>query len=418
MNRRVAAHMTHKTHAASESATPAESRAAADSRAAQAAARVAARYASAPSYSEMLADEARAALRAAEAATRAAQKAHAAAQFVLAGLEAASSAEAEWDQQFAGERPADNAIDASGNSAGPMLVEEESQGMDRQEAERTAPVSNPARGRGKSRKQRSAAAEMRTDDPPEPALPMPAILSADEAPDGGVVEPIYANLIQFPREVVATRKVRPRRAEGPLATTAAEAQLSIFEVDPGAISTQPASAAVDEPAAPAWMRPEWTSIRLEEQPQAELPEEPAPQVRTRAAAEMAPLSLRLLAFVVDGSLIVAAFLAAARLALGHANALPGPRAVELGTAFALLLIAAAYQTLFFTLASATPGMKYAGIGLVSFDGASPSREQRIRRLKAMLLSILPLCLGLVWSVFDDGHFTWHDRLSRTYLRKY
>src|ERR1700744_2963805 len=65
------------------------------SRAAQAAARVAARYANAPSYNEMLAGEARAAMAAAEAASRAARAAQAAAQSVLDSLEAASQAESQ-----------------------------------------------------------------------------------------------------------------------------------------------------------------------------------------------------------------------------------------------------------------------------------------------------------------------------------
>ena len=41
---------------------------------------------------------------------------------------------------------------------------------------------------------------------------MPTMIFAVEP-----AQPIYANLIQFPREMVATRKVRPRLAEGPLA---------------------------------------------------------------------------------------------------------------------------------------------------------------------------------------------------------
>jgi hypothetical protein len=36
---------------------------------------------------------------------------------------------------------------------------------------------------------------------------------------------------------------------------------------------------------------------------------------------------------------------------------------------------------------------------------------------ALLLSVLPVGLGAAWLLFDDDHLCWHDRLSKTYLRK-
>ena len=32
-------------------------------------------------------------------------------------------------------------------------------------------------------------------------------------------------------------------------------------------------------------------------------------------------------------------------------------------------------------------------------------------LTALLLSVLPLGLGLAWALFDVAHLSWHDRLS-------
>ena len=72
--------------------------------------------------------------------------------------------------------------------------------------------------------------------PVQPELSESAIETVEPA------QPIHANLIEFPREIVATRKVRPRLAEG--AYAAPGGQLSIFEVDPGSISVEPAAAAV------------------------------------------------------------------------------------------------------------------------------------------------------------------------------
>ena len=129
------------------------------------------------------------------------------------------------------------------------------------------------------------------------------------------------------------------------------------------------------------------------------------------------MSRRLLAIVVDCTLIAAALVGAATLAAPNLNELPGVRALEYGAAVALLAIGVAYHVCFMTLARATPGMRYAGIELSTFAGYTTSRGQRCGRLLALLLSVLPLGLGLVWALFDDGRLTWHDRLSKTYLRK-
>lgn len=236
----------------------------------------------------------------------------------------------------------------------------------------------------------------------------------------GVVEPaqpIYANLIEFPRELVAARKVRPRLAEGPLAAEPG-AQLSIFEVDPGDVCTEPEiSGAAVESAQPAWSQPEWSGIKLGAEPEEELYREPELQVLQAVALELAPFSRRLLSVVFDVALIGTAFVTAAMVAATRTAQLPGLRAIEMGSAVALLLVGGFYHVLFFTLAKATPGMRYARIRLCTFDGQLPTRAQRTTRLIALLLSVLPVGLGLMWAVFDDDRLTWHDRLSRTYLCK-
>jgi uncharacterized RDD family membrane protein YckC len=138
-----------------------------------------------------------------------------------------------------------------------------------------------------------------------------------------------------------------------------------------------------------------------------------------AAPEIEPASMsrRLLAVFVDCTLIAGVLVAAATLAATYVSELPGLRAVEFSAALALLAIGVAYHVCFMTLTRATPGMKYAGIELNTFSGYTTSRGQRCGRLLAMLLSVLPMGLGVVWALFDDGHLTWHDRLSKTYLRK-
>jgi uncharacterized RDD family membrane protein YckC len=135
------------------------------------------------------------------------------------------------------------------------------------------------------------------------------------------------------------------------------------------------------------------------------------------ALDLASTSRRLLAVVVDASLVSGMFLSLAILVASRMTEVPGLRAAEIGSGFALLLGGALYLVLFFAFARATPGMLYARLRLCTFEGDDPTRAQRNARLVALLLSALPLGLGLAWAIFDEDHLAWHDRLSQTYLRR-
>lgn len=394
VNRRIAAHRNNRAPLMVNSKGIEGNRSALGSRAAQAAARVAKRYAQAPSYSAMLAEEALAAVRAAEAATEAAQEAQAAVQSMLEGLEAAAAAPESATTLAHAPLETLEPVLAVHLVPDPLL----SQPHDFDER----PLVSP-RIQSSPRIQLSAAIEREE-----------SFQTSDEL--RGADQPIYANLIQFPREMVATRRMRPRLAEGPLAAAPGLAQLSIFEVDPGTISTG-AAPAINEPAAPLWMRAEFATIAVEPQSEEDFLEQQALQPQPSNPIRLAPLGRRLMALVVDASLVLAVFVFVAMQFVSHAKQMPSPRLVEFGAVLAVLAISAAYQALFLTLTKATPGMLYAGIALCTFNGHSPSREQRSRRLTGLLLSVLPLGLGLVWALFDDDHLTWHDRRSKTYLRR-
>jgi uncharacterized RDD family membrane protein YckC len=219
-------------------------------------------------------------------------------------------------------------------------------------------------------------------------------------------EPIAANLIQFPREMVATRRLRPRRIEGPLAALETAPQLSIFEVDAANVSTQPAAPAADEQAAPEWMRPGWAAAEPEPRAQEDL----------HQVVNLAAVDRRAMAIVIDGALTLAGFAGVVWLAAASGMLLHSTRAFGFVAVVLLLLVCAGYQALFSAYAKSTPGMWYAGIGLCTIDGYVPNRAQRWRRLAALPLSVMPLGLGLAWSLFDEDRLTWHDRLSGTYLR--
>jgi uncharacterized RDD family membrane protein YckC len=407
-------------------ATPEQGWTATNSRAAQAAARVAARYAQAPSYSQMQAAEAHAALRAAGAATQAALEANAAAQAALAGLQAAPAAPHQWEPEapraMASAPPSAREWEPSAapvQLAVPASLEAwESQfSHTRWEPDlRLLPLEPVSAAAAAPRLAEGFASS--AEDGWEKSALSPAL--AEEPWDVHDLEPvepdlpIHANLIEFPRELVATRKMRPRRIEGPFVAEGEGRQLSIFEVDPDAISTEPETAG----AAPAsaWPEPEWSGIELEAQPPTDEPEqadEPAPEL----APELGSVGRRLTAALVDGVFIAGACLALALAAaskIGH----PAARIVELGAVSALVLIGLIYQAVFLILAGTTPGMRCARISLCTFDGQIPTPAQLRRRLGALVLSVLPLGLGIAWVLFDEDRLCWHDRLSRTYLRKY
>ena len=227
----------------------------------------------------------------------------------------------------------------------------------------------------------------------------------------GEEEAAHANLIHFPRELVATRKIRPRLAEAAGAQCDADGQLSIFEVDPATISTKAAVPGTEQSGAAST----WSGMRLDAQP-----EGVGGTAKADAALSslpVAPMGLRLMATVVDGSLILASFVGAGYLAARHFPHPPTGKPAELLGIAALGLIGLLYYAFFFAFPVSTPGMMYAGIGLCTFKDQSPTRSQLRRRLGAMLLSLLPVGLGLVWSLFDEDHLSWHDRFTQTYLRK-
>lgn len=513
VNRRLAEHKNRKGNPSAASA-PAQPAAPGSSRAAQAAARVAARFAKAPSYTQIQAEEARIAVRAAEIATQVAIQAQSAAETALAGLHAAT-VEAPPPAEPAQLIPFETAarlVEAEPavelKIAEPEVVEPDAVEPEVQAAPAAAPEWDWADDalvsgtRVAASEPVAVAASLPAAAPVVAAAPEP-VLPAVEIPAGPVTdakassgqllqirwepdmplrpakaepesfeltsedwwtaaepashqdlqgresagresqnrgEPveveahtIQANLIEFPRELVATRRIRPRNVEGPAVEPGA--QLSIFEVDPGSIQTEapalvdPAWAAAEPLAAAAatdrtdgaqaavsgskedWSAPEWSGMKLGAHPRVES----APVLANKLS--LAPLTTRLMAGLVDGSVAVAvATFLWLTLALGRSQMLT-PRNAELMGVGALAFAALAYHAFFCLISMPTLGMRYARLSLCTFDEMIPTAPQHRRRFGAMVLSMLPLGLGMAWSLFDEDHLAWHDRYSQTYLRR-
>jgi len=96
-----------------------------------------------------------------------------------------------------------------------------------------------------------------------------------------------------------------------------------------------------------------------------------------------------------------------RLALAKADA-----AVFVVTFF---LLYGLYFSIFTAFAGATPGMQLRGLTAVRLDGWLPDNRQLLWRSFGYLLSGGALSLGFLWSLWDEDQFTWHDRISRTYI---
>lgn len=78
------------------------------------------------------------------------------------------------------------------------------------------------------------------------------------------------------------------------------------------------------------------------------------------------------------------------------------------------VVAVLYRGLWCLVNRDTPGMRFAGLRLVDFDGRSPRRDRRIVRQFAGLLSLLSAGVGLVWALVDEESLTWHDHISKTF----
>ena len=227
--------------------------------------------------------------------------------------------------------------------------------------------------------------------------------------------PLPANLLEFPRQLVASVRARPRFAEGPLREESGPGspQLRIFEVEAEQISTVPE---------PLSMVPEWSSIWLDAHTVTDPVDDPNMPTPAMMASllppQTAPMHLRVMAAGVDGIVVLLGFCAFAGAALkvaGHV-ALGVP---VLGAAGAVLVVLyVMYQLLFFSLSDQTVGMRFARIGLCTFSDENPSRSAMRRRVLAQMVAVLPLGLGIAWALLDDDRLGLHDRISGMYPRAY
>jgi uncharacterized RDD family membrane protein YckC len=132
--------------------------------------------------------------------------------------------------------------------------------------------------------------------------------------------------------------------------------------------------------------------------------------------QVAPISVQVVSWLVDSAFALAGFVAfgaVVMLMTGMSATGKAGLAIAVGVA-ALFWIG--YHAIFLVYSGYTPGMNFAGLGLCTFDDNMPSRPTRIKRIAALVLSLISLGMGFVWASLDQDGLGWHDRISRTYLR--
>jgi uncharacterized RDD family membrane protein YckC len=282
--------------------------------------------------------------------------------------------------------------------------------------------------------------------------PHPHVVDPFEEALVAPAQPLPARVLEFPRELVAARKARPRFAEGPLREGAdpEAGQLRIFEVEAETISHDPVMAAR---AADPTALPGWSTIRLDAAPrrmEAEMAatstaDRPARGANSRAESHAAPFSSRagrsgrgrragasllgdmlhvapigdrVLAAGIDIALVLCAFGMFAAVFVACTVHPPAGKPALVAAGAALVGFFVLYQWLFFTFAESTPGMCFAKIALCTFEDENPGRKTLQHRAGALFLAALPLGLGFLWALLDDDRLGWHDRMTRTYQRSY
>lgn len=145
------------------------------------------------------------------------------------------------------------------------------------------------------------------------------------------------------------------------------------------------------------------------------PEEEQPAVEFELPLQVAPMSQRVFAGLLDALIVLVGATVFVVIVLKAGVPMPPARAGFLFAMAASCVFWAIYEYLFLVYAGITPGMQMAHLRLITFDGGPARRHARRGRCVAMVLSTLSLGLGLVWALLDEDTLCWHDRITRTYV---
>jgi uncharacterized RDD family membrane protein YckC len=131
-------------------------------------------------------------------------------------------------------------------------------------------------------------------------------------------------------------------------------------------------------------------------------------------AQVAIVAHRVIAAAVDFSVVAIAlgvFISIVQLVCGQVlfSRDTVPIYLVIAAIFGLL-----YKVLWSLANGDSPGMRFARLRLVNFEGRRPDREQRLLRSASGCLSFMAAGLGVVWALVDEESLTWHDHISKTF----
>jgi uncharacterized RDD family membrane protein YckC len=147
--------------------------------------------------------------------------------------------------------------------------------------------------------------------------------------------------------------------------------------------------------------------------------EPEPERRPGIDIPLQPatLSRRLLAAVIDLSVVLLALEAFGYIFFRINGTIPEPRTLAELAVGLLTVLWPAYQYGFLVFTGTTPGLRLTRLQVSCFDGTLAPRGLRRWRVLASLLSCFSLGLGYAWCFMDEDQLSWHDRITKTHLAR-
>ena len=244
----------------------------------------------------------------------------------------------------------------------------------------------------------------------------PATLPSPSNPNGAVKFPAVWKPTAFAAAAIARTTLKPACLFRPRRTLRITAAQPRNWNSPTAPARALPNASSNAHSTAAQRKPQNDRVEINIQPELDFSSSPDDRAHPQTAlVPVADLAERRRAGALDAlflALTYAGFLALFR-SLGGQVVMEKVDAIVYLAAFYLFY--AQYFFLFTTFAGATPGMQLRGITIVRLDGSLPDTRQLLWRSFGYLLSGATMMLGFLWSLWDEDHFTWQDRISQTYI---